>query len=715
MSSPEKHFYEFGPFRVDPAQRLLWKGDEPVPLQPKAFETLLVLVRHTDGVVLKDDLLNSVWGDTFVEESNLAQTIFVLRKALGESGGQRRYILTVPGRGYRFVESVRVVEAGEEGDKVQVKAQDRSPIAPEEERGSRPQYFKISALVLVGLCLLAIVGWIFRPTIPPPKISRIRQITQIGSLVYNTKLVTDGPRIYFRAREGRERVIRYTSTAGGGEVFPVEPPFPQMDIDDLSADGSEFLVVDLSLLPAVPSLWRVPVTSASARRVGELRTREARWSPDGRSIVYTADSDLYVADREAGHIRKLASLPGEIICPVWSPDGKRIRFTVVEASGGGATLWQANIATAEVGPLLPDWSSARHPLSGGWTPDGRYFFFTAWDGSSADGTYDIWALREQPAILRRTDPRPVQLTSGPLNFYQPIANKDGKGVLAVGEHKRGELLRYDRISQSFVPYAQGRSADQVAFSHDGRWMAYVEFPEVFLVRSRTDGSDRRQLTFAPMRAYHPQWSPDGTQLAFEASPQPGAATRIYTIPRDGGVPVLAAPNWPGGQAYPSWASTGDSILFTYAEASGSDSVLCILELQNGRLSTLSGTTGLRWGQISPDGRRVVALKNSTNALVLYDTASHQTRVLAELGDYPYWSADGEYVYFRTQYFHDPVQNPGLYRWVASTNKVEKMFSDPEFRLSGAYGVWSGLTPDGSFLVLRDLSTADLYALDLELP
>src|ERR1700733_12754630 len=78
-------------------------------LQPKAFETLLVLVRHSETVVLKDDLMKSVWPDTFVEESNLAQNIFVLRKTLAESAGDRRYIVTVPGRGYRFREKVRLV------------------------------------------------------------------------------------------------------------------------------------------------------------------------------------------------------------------------------------------------------------------------------------------------------------------------------------------------------------------------------------------------------------------------------------------------------------------------------------------------------------------------------------------------------------------------------------------------------------------------------
>jgi len=109
MGNSGKQLYEFGPYRLDPEKRVLLRGHEPVPLQMKAFETLLVLVRHSEQVVLKDDLMKTVWPDTFVEESNLTQNIFVLRKALGDETGDRHYIVTIPGRGYRFVEKVRAI------------------------------------------------------------------------------------------------------------------------------------------------------------------------------------------------------------------------------------------------------------------------------------------------------------------------------------------------------------------------------------------------------------------------------------------------------------------------------------------------------------------------------------------------------------------------------------------------------------------------------
>jgi Tol biopolymer transport system component len=455
-------------------------------------------------------------------------------------------------------------------------------------------------------------------------------------------------------------------------------------------------------------LWWIPVPLSSPRPVGTVHTREAKCSPDGRTIVYTVGSDLYLANSDGSNPRKFASLPGQSIYLHWSPDGNRLRFSVVDARTGDTSLWQADLATASVRPLLPDWPGSRNATSAGWTPDGRYFFFTAIEG----GTSNVWALREPDGILRRVNPNPVQLTTGPLSFYQPTPSKDGKNIFAVGEQMRGELLRYDNKSNSFVPALQGRSADHVAFSRDGQWMAYIEFPEGVLVRSRADGSDRRQLTFGPMRAYNPQWSPDGTRLAFEATAEPGAPRKIYLLSRDGGAPVLAAPDRSDRQSYPSWSSQGNSIVFTGVEESGTKSALFRLDLERRNISTIPGTDGLRMGQISPDGRQIVALADFT--LVVYDTVSHNLRTLAKVADFPHWSADGSFVCFRTPYFLNAVESPGTYRWVVSTDKIEKLASDPDFRLNGVDSVWSGLTPDGSLLLLRDLSSTDLFVLDVEL-
>src|SRR6202521_5538268 len=106
MDRQAKHLLEFCPFRMDLDERVLMRDRETITLSPKAFETLLVLVQHSERVVLKDDLMKTLWPDTFVEESNLSQHIFQLRKALGDKAHDPEYIVTVPGRGYRFAQKV---------------------------------------------------------------------------------------------------------------------------------------------------------------------------------------------------------------------------------------------------------------------------------------------------------------------------------------------------------------------------------------------------------------------------------------------------------------------------------------------------------------------------------------------------------------------------------------------------------------------------------
>src|SRR5262249_46512157 len=120
MSNQEKDFYEFGPFRLDPVRRRLLRKGKPVPLTPKAFDTLLELVRQSGKTIEKDDLMREVWPDAVVEENNLNQNISALRRSLGDSRQDSHYIATIPGLGYRFVAQVRVAAVSEsearEGD-----------------------------------------------------------------------------------------------------------------------------------------------------------------------------------------------------------------------------------------------------------------------------------------------------------------------------------------------------------------------------------------------------------------------------------------------------------------------------------------------------------------------------------------------------------------------------------------------------------------------
>jgi TolB-like protein/DNA-binding winged helix-turn-helix (wHTH) protein/Tfp pilus assembly protein PilF len=144
--------YEFGPFRVDSEKEVLLRAGHPVPLTPKTFQILLVLVRHHKEVVTKDDLMKAVWPETYVEEANLSRNIFMLRKALGENPQDHQYILTVPGRGYRFAENVRLVPEHEvtvvaaQHSKVEVQVKETKPWA---------SLWAAAAILLIAMVLFA--------------------------------------------------------------------------------------------------------------------------------------------------------------------------------------------------------------------------------------------------------------------------------------------------------------------------------------------------------------------------------------------------------------------------------------------------------------------------------------------------------------------------------------------------------------------------------
>jgi len=156
MRNQGKEIYEFGPFRLDSGKRVLLRDNQPVPLQLKAFETLLVLVRNSEQVVLKDDLMQSVWPDTFVEESNLAQHIFVLRKTLGEAAGEHGYIVTIPGRGYRFAAKVNVIS---EEESLVVKTHSRSRVVIEEKKSPHRSWYPVGVLAIVAALVGGVLYW----------------------------------------------------------------------------------------------------------------------------------------------------------------------------------------------------------------------------------------------------------------------------------------------------------------------------------------------------------------------------------------------------------------------------------------------------------------------------------------------------------------------------------------------------------------------------
>jgi Tol biopolymer transport system component len=226
-----------------------------------------------------------------------------------------------------------------------------------------------------------------------------------------------------------------------------------------------------------------------------------------------------------------------------------------------------------------------------------------------------------------------------------MPSPDGRRLFAEGRLSRGELVRYDSKSRQFAPFLSGISAGELDFSRDGKLVAYVSYPERTLWRSRVDGSEGLQLTYAPVAAFLPRWSPDSTQIAY-VDAQKGRSWKTFLISENGGTPeeVLSEKEY---QIDPTWSPDGKQITVGGAPlASSGKIVLRIVDLNSRQISTIPGSENLYSPRWSPEGRHLAALSADSKKLLLYDFKTQKrTDWINETGaiGFPAWSRDGRYV------------------------------------------------------------------------
>ena len=574
---------------------------------------------------------------------------------------------------------------------------------------SRPSRALLASIAAAVLIAVAVLAYALRPTLPAPRITGYNQITHDGQQKnffgqVATIVLTDGPRLYFQENIGGRFVISQVS-AGGGESVPVPTPFTNVALNNISPDKSELLIGSFTGYQLDQPLWALPVLGGSPRRLTDLTGEDSLWLPSGELLVPHALDLILVSS--AGSTRKFASTNG---APYWlrlSPDRRVIRLTVNDPSS--ISLWQVSVDGSNPHRLLSGWNGAIAAANGNWTPDGSYFVFQA----TQNGRSDIWAIREKPDALHKVSHEPVPLTSGPLSFYSPQPSADGKKIFVIGEQPRAELVRYDAKSGQFVPYLGGISAGEVSFSRDGQWVAYVSSPDGILWRSRVDGSEKMQLTSAPLLAKGPRWSPDAKQIAF-LDLAPSKNVHVYLVSAAGGVPrQLAATHYLLVRL--DWSPDGSSILFD--DAAGpfgmTQRAVYSLDLKTSKVSTVADSSQIFWPALSPDGRYLVGASQDGQHLMLFDFAARNWSELASANiGFTQWSSDGKSVYFDTGSSTDPA----IYRVRLADHKLERVASLKDFRrVVTPWISWSGLTPDGSPLLMRDIGTQEVYALDFEAP
>src|SRR5271169_1578911 len=562
------------------------------------------------------------------------------------------------------------------------------------------RWLPIGIIAALGVVIaLVTAGFLLRSPLLGPSIVATTQITSDGLAKGN--LVTDGNRIYFSEIAGDRRILSQVS-AKGGETGNIATAVPDPLIADISPDNSELLVTTFRLGP--PSdFWIVPLPVGSARRLNLAKGGDGAWTPTGK-FVFAIGRDLYEAAADGSAGRKLLTASGAISFIRFSPDGRRMRFTVGELFTTTSSLWEARNDGSDLHPLLRGWNNPPQECCGSWTPDGRYFVFQ----SARSGTSNIWVLPEHSSFWRRTPTAPIQLTTGPLDFVDPVPSRAGRTLYVEGYQPRAELGRVDLRSGEFLPYLGALSAGDLDFSRDGRWVIYVSYADGSLWRSNVDGSGRIRLTYPPMRVAQPHWSPDAKRIVFSGN-IPGQAWNLFQVSAEGGSPEQLT-RTPSADLDPSYSPDGQTVAFGQDRRS-----IQLLDISTRQLQTLPGSERFCCPRWSPDGHYIVALSGAGTKLMLFDVTSHNWREWAtNVGTVGYmtWSRDSKYVGFDNLLTDDD----GYWRiWVAD-GKVERLATFKTIRRFWAtWGPWTRLAPDGSPLVARDISNQEIYALDLQLP
>jgi hypothetical protein len=299
----------------------------------------------------------------------------------------------------------------------------------------------------------------------------------------------------------------------------------------------------------------------------------------------------------------------------------------------------------------------------------------------------------------------MRLTAGPLSYFDPVPSRDGKQVYALGTRQRGELVRFDMKSKQFTPILQGVSATNLTFSRDGKWVAYLSYPEHALWRSRSDGTDRLQLVADLVAS--PVISPDGQRVLFVHS------GIVSVIDIDGGERRALVNDITTGAA--DWSPVGNQIMF-WTSGDHGQPLVNLLDLATGKRSVVPGLVHQLGPHWISDNRLIIVDEHS--AFMVLDINTRKWSPLGLEADLiTRWGVSPDYKFL---YYTIGGPDPELIRFGIADHKSQTVASLRDLQLAGFLQVHGsesrvGVAPDGSPVLTRDTGTQEIYALSVKWP
>lgn len=536
MGRENKQIYEFGKFRLDAETDTLWQEENLISLSPKAFELLKLLVINQGNIVAKDEIFETVWKDTFVEEGVLSQNIYTLRNALGKDENGRHLIENIKRRGYRISVSVRLLtQENKESSAASLQNSQNTKSAlienfpvTESKRfisNNRKTLFGIA----FGIILLATFGFVFF-NLPEPE--KTGSTVDSGAKNLDFQRLTDKGDVNFLNISPDGNWVAYSNGDGiflkdlksGSEVALKIENFEKFGFLQFSKDGNSlyFRSPDASKLPG--NVYQTSRFGGAAKLVAENVWGGFSFSPDGKLLAFTrvkpAENKhiVVVKNLETGTETEIfASIPPFEFYPrnfpAWSADGKKIAFVVITRTEHFARLVVSDIETGNNEEIKTE--SFQNVEQIVWNADGKSIIASASDGKN----FQLWKINYPDGKAERI--------TNDLNDYLGISiSADGKKLLVrqrsyfsniwVGDGKNIESFR--QLTQGF---ARNEGLKGLAWIGSDKIVYTANYDKIrdwnLWIINPADNSRQQLTSDSETQNEYPVISPDGNSIFFSST------------------------------------------------------------------------------------------------------------------------------------------------------------------------------------------------------
>jgi DNA-binding winged helix-turn-helix (wHTH) protein/Tol biopolymer transport system component len=638
--------YLFGPFRLDVPARELRRESEVVPLTAKAFDTLVVLVRHRDRVVDKETLMRQVWPDAFVGDDSLTQNISVLRRALGDDTAQPQFIVTVPRCGYRFAATVITPIADDVPASAAIEGTDQSlSHLPGRNGAARVTGWRVWTVAVASAAATLALALVI------PRLATTAGATAGAAVTTPVRFIQDAPANH--------------AIASGAVISP---------------DGKYLALVARDDKTGTPQLWLRSLASTELRALpGTEHAFRPFWSPDSRSIAFFAAGKLRrigITDSAPQSVTDVGYLPSG---GAWSTADvivyadRQSPLFAVPASGGRATpATRLDRSHGEMAHQTPS-----------FLPDGRHFLFSvamtgARTGATFVGSLDspdrvqlldaaagaVYAppgylvfVRDGAIVARRFDPIALRFTGAASIVTTTSANavsEAGVGTISAsntglltygGDTPEAHLVWFDRGGRSLGTIAAPTALHNPTISPDGRYVAAdgaLEHKGIWLIDLARNAPTR----FADGSL--PVWGPDGRRVAFTRRGETDAALLARTIagPADAESALMRNIEMKIGG---TWTPQGD-VVYTASNPTTRLDLWIVSDSGDGRATPYLRTpVNEMQGQVSPDGHYLAYASDESGDWQVYvqtfPIPGGKRTISIGGGAEPQWRRDGKELYY----------------------------------------------------------------------